>query len=171
MINLLETSLPNLVAQTNLTFPDTDARLNSPNDAKLSNVRFVPSGKNLVVKADATGLSNRYQVAMELVDVNPSGSNGTSPNVEFIHRGKKYTVDPISADQTDVKVACTCLDFRFRFAYYNNNDGSLYGNPPPPYVKSPGSIKGPANPKRTPGVCKHILALFQHLQHMGVIRG
>lgn len=169
-MQLLETTLPDLVAQTNSTFPDTDKRLNAPEDAKISNLRFVPTGSDLVIKADAVGLTNRYHVTMEIIDANPSGSNGSANEVDFVHRGKTYKIDPVSPDSSDVRVSCNCLDFRFRFAYYNKNDGSLYGNPPPPYVKAPGSNRGPANPRRTPGVCKHLLSLFQHLQHMGVVR-
>lgn len=167
MIKLLETTLPSLVAQTNLTFPTTTKRLNAPTDAKLSNVRFIPAGTKLVVKAAAAGISGHYDTVIQLNDVDFSDEG----DVNFVSGGKTYTMSSIDPDGVDVQVGCSCLDFRFRFAYYNHQDGSLFGVPPQPYTPVPGSTKPPANPRKTPGVCKHVLALFQHLQHMRVVKG
>ena len=62
---------------------------------------------------------------------------------------------------------CNCLDFYWRFASFNAKDKSLIGKAPKPY--KPVSNRGPVNPKKVPGVCKHLLATFKAMKHSGTV--
>ena len=82
--------------------------------------------------------------------------------------GERYAVRPLYLRTHTVKVACSCLDFRWRFANYNANHGALDGDPPPPYVRK--TNRPPVNPQQVPGCCKHILKTVEALMHTGLLR-
>jgi hypothetical protein len=94
----------------------------------------------------------------------------TNENISFIAKdGKEYYMQPIDLGSHTVRVNCTCLDFFWRFKSYNAKDQSLAGNAPPPYQKVPGSTRGPSNPQRVPGLCKHLLKTFDALKESGMV--
>lgn len=58
------------------------------------------------------------------------------------------------------KVRCSCLDYKFMWMWWNNQkEGALWGRAIP-YTKVAGSNRGPVNPDKTPGLCKHIIKLL-----------
>lgn len=69
---------------------------------------------------------------------------------------------------SDVKVRCTCEDFRWRFASYNHSDNSLQGDPPEAYAKK--TDRPSVNPGNTPGVCKHLIKLKNELDREDFFR-
>lgn len=77
---------------------------------------------------------------------------------------------PIDLRKSHVKVKCDCLDFYWRFATWNFANHALINKPPPPYTKKPGSNRPPANIKKTPGLCKHLIKLALVLQQSGMIK-
>lgn len=83
--------------------------------------------------------------------------------------GQEFTIDPLSYANDDVEVSCSCLDFYYRFAVWNNKDGSLFGNPPDPYINKTDN-REPVNPTRTPGLCKHLIALTDNLRQERFLR-
>ena len=75
--------------------------------------------------------------------------------------GQDYIILPATYNDTDVKVDCGCLDFRYLFAVWHKRDGSLHGNPPPPYIKK--TDRKPVNPNKVAGLCKHLIKLKDRL--------
>jgi hypothetical protein len=66
--------------------------------------------------------------------------------------------------KTEIRVKCTCSDFFYTFAWYNADHKVLIGRRPPKYKRYLGltskekeDIVPVRNPRRLPGVCKHIL--------------
>jgi len=81
-----------------------------------------------------------------------------------------YNVYPIKMRSSYVKARCTCLDFYYRFALWNWQAGAIYGDKPKPYTRVPGSNRGPVNPNKVPGVCKHIIKFVEELQNNGLVK-
>ena len=83
--------------------------------------------------------------------------------------GEEHHIEPINLSRNNVKVACNCLDFYWRFSTWNHGANSLNGNPPPPYQKK-NPNRPPVNPQRRPGVCKHILKMAIALKNANIVR-
>jgi len=122
--------------------------------------------KTLFVKAIAQN-ENRENTAIILfknIAYDGSGHN----LVQFVASdGHDYVLERISLAENDVNVRCTCKDFQWRFNYFDHLDHSLYGKKRKKYeaIHRPGS----ANPNEAAGVCKHIMALVEHLKESGLI--
>lgn len=164
---LLEASLNQLIQQTDAGF-DTDRRLNATDTVSIVDISLVPQKGALVAKAKVRGSENKvYDSYIQFLKVayNPPE---TDNRVTFVSNEQTYAITPIDVGNSNVKVRCTCLDFRFRFAMVNSADGSLYGRRPPIYRPVPGSNRPSANPAKQPGICKHIKTLMDELQSGGL---
>jgi hypothetical protein len=81
-----------------------------------------------------------------------------------------YTSKP-SITGTDVSVRCTCADYYYTWWYYNKSQGGLAGTDFPRYRrKVPDSGRGPRNPAKVPGCCKHILVLANYMAEKGWLK-
>lgn len=164
---LLETTLNQLISSTDSGF-DTDRRLSATDTTSVVNIDLVPARGKLTAKGDVRGSQNKvYQVLIQFqaVKYNPPAN---ADRVTFVASEQTYAISPIDVGNSNVKVRCQCLDFRFRFAMINSADGSLFGNRPPIYRPVPGSGRGAANPSKTPGICKHIKSLMDELESGGL---
>lgn len=145
---------------TKRTFPNSTGRQNRINHVKITKIGFkIEADGSLVALANCRGEDGQYQPVVRFLEVEEDSSG--------IKLGK-YKVHPISVD-TDVQVRCTCEDFNHTFAWYNLKDGSLYGPKPAKYKRVPGSTRPPRNPEKTPGLCKHLMALFAQMYNKGII--
>lgn len=166
---LEELSLGKLQQNTDKFF-DTD-REGRSHDVSVANISYIPSVGNHSVLCSTTASTQdgSYKVVIELEGVNIS----TQPQTDMVElqasNGKIYYIAPISYNLTQAKVSCQCLDFYMRFAFYDYNANALYGDKPKPYIKRPGSNRGPANPSRVPGMCKHIRATAYKMKDDGIL--
>lgn len=164
---LLETSLNQLIQKTDSGF-DSDRRLNATDTVSVVDVSLLPQKGKLMAKAKIRGSENKaYDTYIQFQGIvyNPPESQD---RVTFVSNEQTYAISPIDVGNNNVKVRCTCLDFRFRFAMINSADGSLYGPRPPIYRPVPGSNRGSANPSKVPGICKHIKTLMDELSSGGL---
>ena len=83
--------------------------------------------------------------------------------------GEEYTITPINLNDNVVRVRCDCLDFYYRFAPWNFSNDDIYGPKPKPYVRRT-NTHPPANPTKSPGVCKHVMKLTQAMQEAGLVK-
>ena len=133
-------------------------------------------------ESDATPYTYWLRGAVQIVGASSGGNYRVFilvPNVNVrmmksndfpITIGKHSHIKPMSTSSSIVKVRCDCHDFRWRFAYYNFQNGALYGATPPPYTPVAGSTRGPVNPRHLPGACKHIMAAFNSLREGGYFK-
>lgn len=165
---LVETSLDTLYTNTVNNF-DTP-RDQSSDRVQVVNKRFLPAPRNRILGVMATTRSDtdRYNTKMYFLGVNYLGEEDEEADVfEFnAPDGQEYRIQRIDENSNDVRVSCTCLDFYYRFAPWNYSDGSLHGNPPPPYIKKTDSA--PYNPNEIPGLCKHMIAFAKSLRADGM---
>lgn len=164
---LLETSLNQLIQKTDSGF-DSDRRLNATDTTSVVDVSLLPQKGKLMAKAKVRGSENKMYdtyIQFQGIQYNPPENQD---RVTFVSNEQTYAITPIDVGNNNVKVRCTCLDFRFRFAMINSADGSLYGPRPPIYRPVPNSGRGSANPSKVPGICKHIKTLMDELQSGGL---
>lgn len=164
-------TLADLENSTIRSFPATKARHNAVNGVSpVDGFVFtpIPERRELVVDTKTRSMRNGtihvQRIIFHDVDYVPED---TANAVQI--PDTKYFILPIPMNAKTVQVACDCLDFRFRFAPFNHADGSLAGEPPPPYERVPGSTRPPANPYKTPGMCKHLMKIAQLLQSAGIV--
>ncbi len=158
---LTETPLGDLDSSTDSAFPN---RADKINNVRITNKTYQKLDDNkLLVKARCAGESNDYdtQVLFDGVQFVDGG------NSESITLNGGFNILPLSEDKNDVKVSCTCLDFHWTFAWQNSGDGSLLGDPPPPYQRK--TNREPRNPTNAIGLCKHLLKLNADMKAEGLL--
>lgn len=165
-----ETTFTQLYNATITAFPNTKYRHNVVDTIKVKNVKFVPyQGLNtLFIKslAENTEKNTEYKTMVLIKNINyKNQKNAIKIYDEY---GKSYNLERPKISINDVLVRCGCKDFHWRFNYYNSLDKSLYGNKRQEYA-SKGTFE--ANPSKSPGVCKHLMKLFEQLIKKKIIGG
>ncbi len=161
---ILEIDTKNLISDTKMFFGPE--REKNAKRVQLSNILYLPSMQNkiLQVKADTTTTgTNVYQTFVVFNDVIILLDRAEEDMVRFKGpSGFFYYFKPVDID-SDVRVSCSCLDFYYRFAVFDDKNKALFGKAPPPYIKK--TNRPYVNPFKTPGVCKHTIALINRLKN------
>lgn len=179
LLLLLERTMNSLVSVTASSFGG--GRQQRANQVQLRNVKFTPAIQQGILRIECETFTSSagdgpYQTIIQLEGVEfiddsrynflqgAEARDSAKYNTHMFTAtdGNTYYASYDRVTSLDVKVRCTCKDFRWRFAYYNSGDDSLYGNPPPPYISQ--TDRPPANPSNTPGVCKHLMKLKKELE-------
>lgn len=168
MDHLIEMSLSQLLQKTITAFPDTQRRQHATDTVSVTDIQLIPAAGSLLAKGTVRGAGGQpYQCAVQFDDVVYDPEN-TSAVATFVSGEKEYKIAQLNKNTADVKVRCTCLDFRFRFAHYNHSVQALYGKQPELYAKVPNSNREKANPTQSPGMCKHIIDFVDSLENSGL---
>lgn len=167
-----DSTYPGLYREIQRGFPDTRRRQHATNEVSIQNVQYLPyvGMKMLQVRVACRSNQHNYQPIIQFLNVvfDPTDTND---NVTFTGQdNQEYHVQPVDLAQSRVKVRCNCLDFYYRFAMTDFNDGSLVGRMPPVYHPVPGSNRPPANPMHVPGICRHLIKVVDHLRQQGFVR-
>jgi len=168
---LVETPVAQLYNDT-LTGFDTP-RQQSSGRVQVVNKEFIPAVRNgiLTVRATTRSSAKQYDTRMSFRGVDYVAADEEQPNIVYTFTatdGQDYIIVPVSQNNDDVQVSCSCLDFYYRFSVWNDRDGSLLGQSPPPYIKK--TDREPVNPNRIAGLCKHLIALTDELRRENLIR-
>ncbi len=168
ILNQLNETSVNALRQNAKQIPagDREAAAGPIQVQKLELTPSQPSG-TLQIDAETHHEGNTYTTTILFEDVifedSDQGDNITFKGSD----GEMYNIMPIKLSQNNAKVRCECLDFYWRFAPFNAQDGSLLGQSPGPYQKK--SQRKPVNPNRVPGVCKHLIKTIETLQQSKVV--
>jgi hypothetical protein len=160
---ITEVNLGDLKKDTKMFFgPEREKKAQR---VQVSNIIYIPSIKNkiLQVKADTTSEGkNIYKtfVVFNNIDIDLERSNENMVRFKA-PSGFYYYFTPVDIND-DVRVSCSCLDFYYRFAVFDDQHQALFGKRPPPYIKK--TDRPYVNPFKTPGVCKHTIALMNKLK-------
>lgn len=128
-----------------MTISPTQVKYNS-----IDTILFISTGrlvfnfevKDYIVNIEIEGISKYLH----------DNLNGTSSNYKLI---QKYIRTAL--DSQDIKINCTCPDFRYRFAYTATVGKFKYGSP----ENRPSNI---TNPQKRGSSCKHLLYLLNNKQ-------
>lgn len=161
-----ESTINDLYNSTVQAFPNTTKRQHATDTINIKEIKYVPyiGVKTLMVKARSLGENSEYQplILFKKIKYTEDG------NINLYYNDKKILLESPSIEDNDVVLRCNCPDFRWRFAYYNHLDKSLYGRKPPKYKAKyrPGS----ANPMESAGLCKHLIKLIEVLKNSNIIK-
>jgi len=159
--------------ENNITrgFPGTKARQHAVGPVQIPIVRLTPyvPSHSLYAEGQANNRGHRYNPEIMFQEVNFEDQE-TPTNITFTGSdNNEYNIaQPVPLMGNNVQVRCNCLDFHYRFARQNAGDDALVGKAPPPYRRKT-QTRPPANPMHVPGMCKHLLALVDELQKMGIV--
>lgn len=168
-----ETSYNELERLTLAFDPSSKKRQHAIDTVQITQLKIVPyvGTKSIFIKALVrnTDGGHKYDSQVFFSGVNFDKEDNDT-NVSFTASdGKIYHIKPIRLSENNIRVRCNCLDFRHRFAYYNFNDGSLWGRKFPPYHRKT-DTRPPVNKNKTPGVCKHLIKTIMALKEAGLVR-
>lgn len=164
-------TIPQLDMKARSAFPHTKKRQNDVGSVnvlpQVTYIPNVPDGEltiNTRTSSSRSGNIHVQRIILYKVQfAQPGEGNATQlPDSEV-------AIQPVKLNAETARVACDCMDFRFRFATNNDRDDSLAGNAPPAYQRVPGSNRPEANPSHLPGMCKHIMRVVQDLKQKRIV--
>lgn len=149
--------------------PHTNKRqyaVNAVQVQSLQLISYVPN-RMLECRADIISSGNKYQSIIVFGDV-VFQDEDTAENITFTGAdNQEYHILPIQLQRATAKVRCTCLDFRWRFSIYNQEANALWGDGPGVYQKT--TNREPNNPRKVPGVCKHLMKVAIELKNSRIV--
>lgn len=162
--------------------PPTKKRQHALAPLQIQGMEFspIPNAGNLLVEGivnnsqSETKMNAQYAPKILFSEVEfhqPEGEEEVSnPNTLTIEgkNGKEFTISPLILNKNNVKVGCNCLDFWWRFSFYNHRDQSLLGYDMGFYKKR--TQRPPVNPRQVPAMCKHLLKLAIELKNNRIVR-
>jgi hypothetical protein len=166
-----ESTFKQLERNTQAFLPITKQRQHAMGPVHIVKLELVPArdSQTLIAKAQINSSGTQYDSTIQFDGVIYEDGD-QNDNVSFVGvDGEEYNIIPIDLMKSNVKVVCSCLDFYWRFAATNATDGSLLGKPPPLYQKRT-QTRPPANIRKVPGVCKHLLKMAVELKVQRVVR-
>lgn len=163
---LLEDSFERLYSNTVQGFPQTDRDAASAR-IQVTTTAYIPATNSLEVRAKSKGDGPQYDTVTFFDNVSYVDEDDIDGITFMAPDNTEYTIKRIPKTE-NVRVYCTCLDFYYRFAVWNDKADSLYGNVPAPYVKK--TNRAPQNPRKLPGLCKHLLKMFDYLEKEKIIK-
>jgi hypothetical protein len=163
-MNFIETSLGELHDSAVEAFPRTAMRQHATHTIKIVNLRWTPfvGMKTLFIKALAQNEGKEYFPIVLFKRVNYAGDEVLITASD----GAEVSFDKLSTENTDVLVRCNCPDFFWRFNWTNHLDKSLYGKKRKKYESK--GVGPPANPRKMPGMCKHLIKTAHVLKESGI---
>lgn len=164
---LLEDTFQNMYNNTLRKFETN--RKGSSQRVQVNTTLYIPAVDNasLEVRAKTRTSNSTYDSVIYFENV--EYANAETPGAIAIEGadGGEYFIMPIPRNN-QVKVNCTCLDFYYSFAVWNDGKDSLFGDSPDPYVKK--TNRAPRNPMKATGLCKHLLKFFDTLIREKIIK-
>lgn len=146
-------------------------RKQKSNQVTIQNMTFIPMAQNRKLKVGANTTTNNghdYWSTILFDGVNYSDEDDQMSFQFEAADGSDYFIERVPRN-VNVKVHCSCLDFYYRFAVWDNKFMALDGSPPPPYIRKT-ETRPPVNPMQSPGLCKHLMAIIENLQSQGMFR-
>ena len=168
LIPLVEMTLPELEQSTTSAFPDTKARLNAAGQMTIVDLDVTADESTNVVRlmARVRGSTDTYSPTIVFKDVEVDTEPFTGAiELSDESNSKSLYIERMAPHDHDVAVSCTCKDFVWRFSRQNADKQALNGTPP--QLDSKG-LRPSVNPMNAPGICKHIRALGDHAQKIGL---
>jgi hypothetical protein len=148
-------------------FPKTRKRQHATDEVHVGQFRWTPfpGVKTFLLRATATNEDRTYSPMILFKRVQFREGPGRGVLKLKISSEETRYIEQLSPDNHDILVRCNCPDFYWRFNYYDHIDRSLYGNKRSKYDGA-----YPANPRKLPGMCKHLMKMVYTMQEVGLVR-
>lgn len=126
--------------------------------------------KQLMFRAIMKGKSQSSYITMIIFDkITFTLTKDDTYNLPVAIDGKIQYAEMPNLWNNNIRLYCSCPDFRFRFSKELADVGGLIGNWRR-YTKVPGSTRGPVNPEHRLGYCRHIFSLLKSIKIAGYIK-
>ena len=163
---LLEKTTRDLDTDARNAFPNTTRRQHRVHLVRVVSLDFTPyvGVRTLFASGVVQGETARYNsmILFTGVKFHKEHDPGT---VELVKGGRADYFEPVDPRDSQVRVRCNCPDFYYRFNFYDARASALFGKS----AKAPSSPR-PANPRRMPGICKHLMAMAEEVLRTGYVR-
>ena len=134
-----------------------------PREVNIIRTTPLMGNKTLTVKAEALG-KKLYPLTITFYNVDYSWEkDGEHPLMVRPELGKTAYMSPVSESGNPVQLRCQCPDFRHTYAHWDRKEKALSGSPFPFYQRKTEN-RPERNPQHRPGVCKHLVGLFERLR-------
>ena len=134
-----------------------------PRKVQVTNVTPLIGVKSLSVRGQAMG-EKLYPVVATFYNVDYSlEKDDAHPLRVVVEEGRTAWMQPISQTNNPVQVRCQCPDYRHTYAHWNKGQKVLAGRAFPHYERKTAHMLE-RNPNHVPGVCKHLVGLFERLK-------
>lgn len=139
---------------------DKGKRSDKSNTSRVMKIAYSRIENGLQINADVKGDTDNYQCTVQLLglDLDIVEQPDFSSNDVVTTDGHHIVIT--DTDYDDVKVRCSCEDYRWTFANQNANKRINHGEPPAPYVPVSDPPRPPRNKLNTIGACKHLHSVF-----------
>lgn len=150
-----------LQQRTSNSFP---SRIDNSDEVRIRRKMYTKLNDNeLMVKVDVQGKADDYISTIVFTDVEFSDVK----DPEAVRVNELY-IKPLKANQ-DVRVHCTCPDFRWTFSWPNKSNNALQGDPAPAYNRT--TNRPPRNPTNSAGLCKHLIKSYLDVNNEHLVGG
>lgn len=133
-------------------------------------VKMIPLVGNatLTVNAEAYG-TKKYALTMTFYNIDYSEEQTKDyPLSVRPEQGTQLYMPQLNEDGYPVQIRCSCPDFRFTWAEWDKKEGALSGRNFPRYVRKT-TTRPSRNPKKAPGLCKHLFNLVERLKREKIL--
>ncbi len=154
-----ESNLNQLYSNTVSAFPRCGLRQHATDPIQIVEMNWTPflGMKTLLVSGKALNSGKQYKCHLLFKNVNFHEQEINIVASDY----KKYGFKKLKYNENEVLVRCDCLDFYYRFNYFNHVDKSLWGNKRKASENKGTGIE--ANPTKSPGMCKHLIKFTESL--------
>ena len=136
---------------------------------KILSVNPVVRNRQVIVKSEVQAKTKgirSYQQTFVFSGVNFSETKDSEHKLAVnLRTGNLVFAETLDEGKHPMQLKCTCEDFRFVWAWWDNKAKALVGANPKPYTRvKPDSGRPPVNPGKYPGMCKHLLGVVERLE-------
>lgn len=169
---MLESSFQQLYDSAVQAFPNTQKRQFATDTIVIEQLNWTPyvGVRTLFLRGLANnhkGGGKEYKPIILFKNVEYHNAPGEGIVEITASDGHEYYLSPLTREH-DILCRCECMDFLYRFNFYDHVDKSLFSKVRKPYTRITEN-RPPANPNEMPGMCKHLIRLFYSLEDAGLV--
>ena len=146
-----------------------DKKQGEPRPVSVLGTNPILQNKTLTIRAEARG-TKIYPLVVTFYNVDYSlEKDSNHPLVVRPKFGEPFFMQSASEGSNPVQVRCACPFFKFAWAHWDKQEKALSGAPFPTYVRKT-KTRPEINPGHLPGVCKHLIGLFDRLRRDKILQ-
>ena len=162
-------SIDQLIKSTEAGFPNTHRSTSTGMSVRNFSCVMNTNASTLDIKSDVKGSTDVYTCSMRFSGVE-FGDKPFDHSVEISDPSSSDSVfiEPIDPKEHHVRLKCNCKDFTWRFSRQNQKQDALDGDVLTGLTSK--GLRPPANPTNSPGMCKHLRFLFNHINGLNLVK-
>jgi len=145
-----------------------DKKVNPPRPSKVRRMLPIPRNRAIIVQGESYG-TKMYQLTLTFYKVDFSlEEDAKHPLSVSLGDGQYVWSEQLLVRKHPVQIRCSCPDFRWTWGHWDHIVSALSGPDWPAYVRK--TNRGPRNPLKVPGLCKHVVGLMEVMQKQRILK-